>query len=317
MELFNRLGIESKHANISWGIKPVDTYSLFESRCPVTTREQVKSLNEKYYYFYVDNWEQPAKLSLMERGIKYAKVLADFDAPQELIDQCVVRQGKTTLDQHYAIDDDIRQWLEENVLNNGDNSMIILREDEEDNALKIPLPGMEDPVPEIKILELRNTPTTISKEEIHETIKKYNFYESRNNPDGDSQTYLVSGKDEFIATDKVTNLTWQRKGTEDIVSYKKLEKYIEEMNRNRYRGYDDWRLPTIEEALSLLNPVKNEKGLHVHPCFSAQQAFIFTSDQSKAKRYWFVDLHQAKIYDAQGTGSGFSGGFARLCRGGA
>jgi hypothetical protein len=71
---------------------PIDTFGLFECR---EDMHRVRSRRERYYYLYIVNWEKPACLLFMERGICHARVLAGIDAPQEMINASVVSQGKT------------------------------------------------------------------------------------------------------------------------------------------------------------------------------------------------------------------------------
>ena len=82
MGLFKKLGLGGT-VSIEWNITPADTFGIFESW---GGKDRVRSKNERFYYFYIDNWAHPAKLFLMERGIKFARVLARIDAPQEMID---------------------------------------------------------------------------------------------------------------------------------------------------------------------------------------------------------------------------------------
>jgi hypothetical protein len=48
---------------------------------------RVKSKKERYYYFYIDNWEKPSRLCFMERGIRRARVLAFIDAQLDMINR--------------------------------------------------------------------------------------------------------------------------------------------------------------------------------------------------------------------------------------
>ncbi len=111
-------------------------------------------------------------------------------------------------------------------------------------------------------------------------------------------------------TDKVTGVMWQRGGA-DITSIRKMQAYIKKMNDSRFAGYDNWRLPSMEEALSLMETEQNDKGLYLPKCFSANQPFIFLAGRRDPGGYWFCDYKQGTVYWASGT---IPGGFGRLCR---
>ena len=309
MSFFRKLGIDPSQATIDWDLKPSDTFGMFESW---GGKERVKDKNERFYYFYIDNWQPPARLNLMERGIKYARILARVLAPQKLIDNCVAGQGKsTTLDASYAIDDPIRLWLQENVVDSDDHSLILpIRTDEEEEIGDTGLPGPEEPVPELRPATLRSKPLTFEEKELSELINNTNLYERRYNPEGNDKHYLVDNGEGLTVSDLTTNLMWQRSGS-GINSIRTIKKWVEELNRKNFAGFDDWRLPTFEEALSLATKTKNSKDLYLQPCFSAGQPFLFTTDKREPGGHWFVDFTQARVFWA----SGFNpGGFGRVCR---
>ena len=43
-------------------------------------------------------------------------------------------------------------------------------------------------------------------------------------------------------------------------------------------------------------PQKAKHGLHIHPCFTGKQGYVFTADRRKPGGFWFVDLRQARVY---------------------
>jgi len=107
-----------------------------------------------------------------------------------------------------------------------------------------------------------------------------------------------------------TGLRWQLGGS-DISSFRQLQRWVTEVNREQLAGQDDWRLPTIEEALSLLGREKGKHGSYIHPCFAIKQGYVYTADRRKPGGNWFVDFRQARVFWASGT---CAGGFGRLCR---
>jgi len=309
MSFFEILGIDPIKTSIDWDLQPADTFGMFESW---GGKERVRHKSERFYYFYIDNWQPPARLYLMERGIKYARILARINAPQEKIDKCIADQGKaTTLDASYAIDNDMRNWLQENVVDSNDYSLVIpLETGPEDDFLQAILPTMSDTPPALQTKTLRSEAMAFKETEIEGVIQRAVLFERRYNPDAGAEKYLVDNGDQLTVSDMTTNLMWERSGS-DINSIRTIQARAKELNEGKFAGYDDWRLPTIEEGLSLLEKVKNDKELYLHPCFSKAQPFIFTADQRIPGGHWFVDFAQARVFWA----SGFNpGGFGRVCR---
>jgi len=309
MNFFRKLGLDPTQAAIDWDLQPADTFGMFESW---GGKERVKSKSERFYYFYIDNWQPPARLLFMERGIKYARILARIAAPQQLIDKCIADQGRsTTLDASYAIDDAVKEWLQKNVVDGHDVSLVMpLKGPEDEDMRDTGLPGSTDPAPKLQMRALRHTPLAFKEEEIESLVLQSGLFERRYNPEGNGEGHLVDNGDNLTVTDLTTGLMWQRSGSE-INSIRTIQNWVEELNRTGFAGHDDWRLPTFEEALSLAMKTKNSKELYLHPCFSAAQPFVFTSDKREPGGHWFIDYAQARVFWA----SGFNpGGFGRVCR---
>jgi hypothetical protein len=313
MRFADAVGMPGREIIIDWKLTltPQITYSIFESW---GNREWVPDNNELFYYFYIDNWSPPPKLYLMERAVKHARRLALIRAPQELLEQCVAEQGNTYLDKTYALNEPLKQWLESTVLADRDLFLVerIAPEEEEGVPPILDLPGRGDPLPEGLVrVKLRAKGRPVSEEEVPDILKQHDFYEDRLSPDGSFTNYLVDDGNGLTVSDLRTGLMWQRGGS-GITSIKVItDKYLPAMNRERFAGHDGWRLPTMEEALSLVERRVNHAGLHLHPCFSRVQPFIFLADWRQPGGYWFVDFGRAVVFWASGT---IPGGFARACR---
>ena len=214
-------------------------------------------------------------------------------------------------DKSYAIDEGIKQWLLEKIIESEDSSRIVLVDNSvAQEAMETGLPKKGASLPAREKASLRATGTVLTEEEVAGLAAQHNFYDSRHNPQGTFNNALVDNGDGLTVTDQVTGLMWQRGGC-DLTTSRNVQKYVEELNRQRFAGFADWRLPTMEEAFSLLEPQVNEKGAHLHPCFSKEQPFVFLADQRKPGGYWFMDFKQATAFWASGS---IPGGFGRVCR---
>ncbi|MFZ5775893.1 MAG: DUF1566 domain-containing protein [Thermodesulfobacteriota bacterium] len=308
MGLADRLGMAGQPFSIDWELTPSDTFGMFESW---GGKERIRNNAEKHYYFYIDNWGEQARLFLMERGVKHARILARIACPQELLERCVARQGKGLLDKSYAIDDKVKAWLLAHIFEAEEFGKVEPLDDgpaREDLETGLPLAGVA--LPKVERVSLRAEGRVVAEQEVAALVGRGGFHDSRRHPNGRFDNLLVDNGDGLTVTDQRTGLMWQRGGC-DITNIRNVKRYVEELNRKRFAGHDDWRLPTMEEALSLMEPRANDKGIHLHPCFSREQPFIFLADQRKPGGYWFADFKQATVFWASGS---IPGGFGRVCR---
>ena len=141
-------------------------------------------------------------------------------------------------------------------------------------------------------------------------ISQYNFVEQERNPQGTFPHALVDNGDVLTVTDKATGLMWQRAGT-DIMSNRSMKREVARINKEQFAGYADWRLPSMAEALSLLENEKMANDQYLHRCFSDEQPFVFVDAIRKPGGQWFVDYKQGRAFWSSGT---IPGGFGRLCR---
>lgn len=89
-------------------------------------------------------------------------------------------------------------------------------------------------------------------------------------------------------TDRATGLMWQKSGSDTFMKYEDAELYIGEINRTKFAGYDDWRLPTVDELASLLMPEKQSQGLYISPIFADTQSWCWTSDKRISGGAWHI-----------------------------
>lgn len=310
MGIFHKVKVGEKVISpIDWEMSPDLTFGTFESW---GGRERVRDNDERVYYFFVDNWGEEPKLCLMERGVKHAKIMAEITVPQEIIKKCIKERGHSAIfEKSYAINDQLKEWLIENVLDDGDSSLVVPQvelEYEEDMGRDLPLAGKSPYSGEI--IHLPAEPGIINDDEIAGILKKWNFFDAEVNSEGLFENEFVDGGDLLTLIDQKTALMWQRGGL-DIASSRTILREIGELNRLGFAGFSDWRLPTMEEAMSLMEPEKNQKDVYLNPVFSKEQPFIFVAAKRKPGGYWFVDYKQGRAFWSSGT---IPGGFGRVVR---
>ena len=147
---------------------------------------------------------------------------------------------------------------------------------------------------------LRSKPSELESDEVVEMIKKNDFFDKKLNPEGKGLNHRYNFQrinDDFILFEGATGLMWQQSGSDKYMEFEDAKKYINELNEKRFAGFKDWRLPTIEEAMSLVEPEEKNGCLHIDPVFHSRQLWIWTSDQVKDQsRPWVVYFGVGSCY---------------------
>ncbi len=156
----------------------------------------------------------------------------------------------------------------------------------------VPKPPVFKPSLQLRSQRLDN----LSGQAVKAVLKQHNFYCAEHdwskewcNPSGQGikhQFELQQGGQ--VVADHATGLFWQQSGSSNYMMYADAEKHIVELNKNRFAGYDDWRSPTLEEAMSLMEREKKNGDLYIDPIFDRKQWYIWTADKESAGRAWVV-----------------------------
>ena len=143
----------------------------------------------------------------------------------------------------------------------------------------------------IEITQLRSRPATLSKGAIREMIKNRGFRDSEWNPDGDfpNKYEKLITRGGTVVIDYATGLMWQQSGSSSELSFSDADDYIYQLNGKSYAGFSDWRLPTVEELASLLEPEKNE-GCYTDPVFDLKQQWFWSADKRPSGKAWSVSI---------------------------
>jgi serine/threonine-protein kinase len=73
----------------------------------------------------------------------------------------------------------------------------------------------------------------------------------------------------------------------DFMRWNGAKEWIRVLNNRGYAGFKDWRLPTLDEAVSLLESGRRNN-LYIAPVFSDEQWGIWTGDKHGSLGVWSV-----------------------------
>ena len=147
----------------------------------------------------------------------------------------------------------------------------------------------------VRLNTIKDNKKHYSDDEIIAIIKKNNFYYKYLNPSGNFVNDFVDNGDGTVI-DRKTGLMWEKSGSNYVLNFKKAEDYIISLNNKGFAGYNDWRLPTIEELASLLESSQLNNDLYIDPLFDSQQRWCWSSTTRSSGSWWVVNFFHGNVY---------------------
>lgn len=151
---------------------------------------------------------------------------------------------------------------------------------------------------------LRTTPRNLTENDIRSALLKHGFYSTCGiynaeycNPDG-NYTNRYFDCLEGALCDEATGLMWEKGGSERPLTWDEAGSYIADLNRHRVGGYGDWRLPTIEELLSLMESSWQNGGLFIDDRFEAAPRTCWSGDIRGPGKAWKANFHLGYVVDS-------------------
>jgi hypothetical protein len=108
-------------------------------------------------------------------------------------------------------------------------------------------------------------------------------------------------EDDKVVIDHATGLMWHQSGSFKNISWKRAKKWVIKLNENGYAGFTDWRLPTLEETASLLEPSAENGNQFIDHIFDKTQSSVWTCDSNISSsslsldRAWSVNFNYGLV----------------------
>jgi len=96
-----------------------------------------------------------------------------------------------------------------------------------------------------------------------------------------------------ILADHASGLLWHPFGSDVPLDHFAAQEWIDDLNGRRYAGRSDWRLPTVDELLTLLETAPPVGNARLAPLFSDRQLVVWTGDDARPGRAWVVNFGKA------------------------
>jgi len=133
----------------------------------------------------------------------------------------------------------------------------------------------------------------LSVDKMKQMLVDRRFFDSYWHKDGKGIKHQYKDTTRFgkkLVVDYATGLVWQQSGSEEAMTYEAANAYVAQLRREKYGGYSDWRLPTLEKAMSLMEPNEPDGDLYIDLLFDRKQRWIWTVDQHSAGVAWVADF---------------------------
>jgi TPR repeat protein len=148
---------------------------------------------------------------------------------------------------------------------------------------------------------LRREYRSLDEGEIAEMLTAKNMFDAkRNSGGGGPHRYEVQNAAGLrLIFDRATNLVWTRQQNLVKMNLEKSIQWIESLNRVEYGGIRHWRLPTVEEAASLLKKNAGNGDGFLDAIFGEDVRVIWTGDSLVKSESWVVDFQNGTIKSAK------------------
>lgn len=100
---------------------------------------------------------------------------------------------------------------------------------------------------------------------------------------------FVSALNHALVMDRATGLVWQQSGSPDPLEWAEAEAYVASLNASGHGGLNGWRVPTVNELFSVLDPFTFGERDCIDAVFEREIRWLWSSDRRSFSAAWYVD----------------------------
>jgi len=144
---------------------------------------------------------------------------------------------------------------------------------------------------------LRREYKSLNEQEISAMLGSKNIFDAQRNPSGNfrHQYEIRNVAGLRLIFDRATKLVWMRQQNLVKMNLEKINNWIASLNHVEYGGLSDWRLPTVEEAASLLEKNPHDEKIFLDAIFGEDIQSIWTGDSFTESKSWIIDFRNGLI----------------------
>lgn len=90
--------------------------------------------------------------------------------------------------------------------------------------------------------------------------------------------------------DPATGLVWQKAGSRYPMTWQEARAYCSGLAEEQWAGLSGWRLPTVDELLTILRPPARAGDLCLESAFDPRQRWLWSEDRASFMAAWYVSV---------------------------
>jgi len=145
-------------------------------------------------------------------------------------------------------------------------------------------PTFDEPERPERPLSLRVKPLKVAAEQAKKTFRLNDRMQPKVNH---GNSFEADGE---TVTDRTTGLIWQKTGSEYPLDRRQAASFVRRLNRRGFGDLRTWRLPTVDELLSLVQPLDEAANICIEAVFDRSKRWLWSCDRRTNACSWYVNL---------------------------